>query len=70
MSNLTDADLVERAVRGAHTGRRVGVRWAHVRDTFCVGSTTAAALCVRFGLDPDEQVGAHEPPDMQDYDDE
>jgi hypothetical protein len=52
-----DGKLVERAVRNAHCGRSRGVRWAHVVDAFAVGSTVAAALCRRFGLDPDDQVG-------------
>jgi hypothetical protein len=32
--------------------------WVIVRDLFCVGSTSAADLCRRFNLDPDEMVPA------------
>lgn len=54
---MTDTDLVERAVRNAHRGHPKGVRWGHVADTFAVGSTSATELCVRFGVDPCEEVG-------------
>lgn len=46
----TDAELVERAVRGA----KGGPRWVAVKKAFAVGSTSAHNLCRRFGLDPDE----------------
>jgi len=47
----SDKALVERAVRNA---RRPGYqKWAGVMDVFAVGSTSARALCVEFGLDPD-----------------
>ena len=57
--HLSDADLVERAVRNAGyliTDGEVR-RWAAVRDTFAVGSSSAFHLCRRFGLDPDAMVG-------------
>ena len=38
-------------------GRSKRPRWAFVRRVFAVGSTTAWALCVEHGLDPDEEVG-------------
>lgn len=47
----SDKALVERAVRNAH---RPGYqKWAGVMDVFAVGSTSARALCMEFGLDPD-----------------
>ena len=48
----SDADLVERAVRNA--SKPGSPRWVAVRETFAFGSTSAHALCRRFGLDPDE----------------
>ena len=55
---LTADDLVERAVRNAgHNREPQRVRWAYVRSTFGLGSTSSAGLCRRFGLDPDELVG-------------
>ena len=54
---LTDAQLLERAVRAAHVGRLPRWRRSHVMNAFALGSGSAAALCQRFGLDPDEIVG-------------
>lgn len=54
---LTDAQLLERAVRAAHVGRPPRWRRSHVMNAFALGSGSAAALCQRFGLDPDEVVG-------------
>jgi hypothetical protein len=56
---LTDAELLERAVRAAHIGRWSARREYHVMQafTFAFDSGSAAALCQRFGLDPDEMVG-------------
>jgi hypothetical protein len=58
VADIPDADLVERAVRAAYVGRESQERWVHVRDTFSLGSTYAAQLCRRFGLDPEEEVGS------------
>ena len=47
-----DADLVERATRAA---KAPGLpRWVAVKRAFTVGSTRAAKLCERFGLNPEE----------------
>jgi hypothetical protein len=53
----TDTTLIHRwmaaellAVRGGKT------RWAKVRDTFLVGSTTAREICSRHGFDPEQKV--------------
>lgn len=51
-SGSDESDLVERAVRNAKMPG--SPRWAAVKRVFAVGSTRAHALCVRFGLDPDE----------------
>lgn len=60
VSDIPDAELLERAVRNARSrNARRGhrhVRWSAVSDAFALGSTYAAQLCVRFGLDPDEMV--------------
>ena len=58
VDSIPDADLVERAVRFAHFERPLGWRWVHVQTALGVGFDTAKNLCVRFGLDPDEEVGA------------
>ena len=63
VSAISDADLVERAVRNAHAGRRRSERWVHVMEAFALGSTFATQLCHRFGLDPDETVGEYTEPE-------
>lgn len=62
VASIPDADLVERAVRSAGHRDARGPRWAHVAHAFALGSTFSAQLCVRFGLDPDELVGADPEP--------
>lgn len=48
----TDARLLEWAVRNV---KKPGMpKWVAVRDLFAVGSTSAHAICRRFGVDPDE----------------
>jgi hypothetical protein len=58
--DIPDEKLLERAVHTArHRGYRKGTkhpRWAAVADAFALGSTYAAQLCRRFGLDPEEMV--------------
>lgn len=55
---MTDDEvLLCNAVRNAgRTGPR-RFRWIAVRDVFAVGSTSAVALCRRFGVDPNETIG-------------
>lgn len=59
---IPDAEMLERAVRGARSREyRKGqkhYRWIAVMDLFSLGSTAAQELCLRFDLDPDEQVNA------------
>lgn len=57
VDSIPDADLVKRAVVGAHQHGPMKARWQHVQDAFGLGSTFAAQLCRRFGLDPDQRVG-------------
>lgn len=54
---LSDAQLLERAVRAAHVGRQSAPRQGHVMRAFALDSGSAAILCLRVGLDPDEVVG-------------
>ena len=60
VSSIPDETLLERAVRSArsrHYNKRVKhPRWVAVKDAFQLGSTYAAELCIRFGLDPEEEV--------------
>lgn len=64
--DLTDEDLVRRAVRYPPTNTGAMPRWSHVGAIFGIGSTSAAELCVRFGFDPDEVIG--NPRDEDDLD--
>lgn len=57
VSDIPDSELVERAVRNARHGREEGhVLWSYVTDAFGLGSTYAAQLCRRFGLDPEHRT--------------
>lgn len=47
-------EAVKRAGNASHLR---AYRWAHVRDLFGFGSTSAYKLCERFGVDPDEYAG-------------
>ena len=62
MSELSDEELLRRAVRNA-TGPGLHPRWACVCSVFTIGSNYAEALCRRFDLDPDESVGEAYPLD-------
>jgi len=55
---ISDAELLERAVRSARSTRTRGyhARWVAVMDAFGLGSTYAWRLCCRFKLDPEEKV--------------
>lgn len=57
---LSDEELLRRAVPKARCSfggpGYAHPRWIGVRDTFALGSTFAAQLCIRFGLDPNEIV--------------
>lgn len=51
-----DAAIVERVVRNAFKFIPVGdPRWVGVQVATMHGSSVSRALCVRFGLDPDER---------------
>lgn len=64
VSDIPDAELIRRAIDALRPlvplaplarGRTVPL-WSKVSVRFCLGSTYAEQLCVRFGFDPDEQV--------------
>lgn len=59
-SGAEDAALLGRAVHSCRDrSKRKGQkhpRWVAVMDAFALGSTFSRALCLRFGLDPDEPV--------------
>lgn len=55
---FADIELLRRAVQSArhHSRRGRHPRYVAVMSVFGLGSTYAAALCRRFGFDPDEEV--------------
>jgi hypothetical protein len=55
VADLPDDELLRRVVRSVVRKRRPKslVAWAPVSEAFSLGSTYAAQLCRRFGLDPD-----------------
>lgn len=58
MTDKSDAFLFGWAVKHAgHDSRKRAYRWEHVMGLFGLGSTSAQALCRRFGADLDETVG-------------
>jgi hypothetical protein len=59
--DIDERDLIRQAIRNvkgpSKYRSKYGVpRWSLVRDTFCVGSGVATALCREFGFDPDEMI--------------
>jgi hypothetical protein len=54
VSSIPDDELLGRAVRACKSRRRT--RQQMVQEYFALGSTYAAQLCARFGLNPDEVV--------------
>lgn len=58
MAEKTDEFLFGWAVKHAgNSAQQRNPRWVHVMGLFGLGSTSATALCKRFGADPDERVG-------------
>lgn len=57
---IPDEFLLQRAVfncRSPHRDRRIKwPRWVHVMDVFALGSTFSHQLCIRFKLNPDEEI--------------
>lgn len=53
-----ERDLIGRVMRNLRPrrGERNVQRWVLVHNTFGVGSTVSRALCVEFGMDPDEVI--------------
>lgn len=66
LAHENNSSLVEQAVKWAASREpdseidamdaATSIRWAHLGDVFGLGSTSAIALCRRFGLDPHVQV--------------
>ena len=53
--NLSDAELIERAIRHCKPKHYDSVpRWSVVGNLFGLGSTSSYLLCKRFDIDPDE----------------
>jgi hypothetical protein len=61
VNDISDDELLRRAVRSARPKYKASPRWAAVMDTFGLGSTYARQLCHRFGLDPNETFAAKRP---------
>lgn len=58
---IEERDLIRQVIRNLQGPSRYRSkygtpRWALVRDTFCVGSGVAVALCREFGFDPEEMM--------------
>jgi hypothetical protein len=60
VADKPDAELVEYTVRNAGRLLPRNPRWHHVAEAIGLGSTYAAQLCRRFGLDPEEEVGTEQ----------
>lgn len=57
LHELSDANLVERAVRRARTGGDMKTfRWVLIKKIFGTGYGYSRDLCRSYGLDPDEEV--------------
>lgn len=56
IADISDDELLRRAVKGVHGSYAGQPRWSAIMDRFALGSTYAAQLCRRFGFDPDEVV--------------
>jgi len=60
------ADTAEEALLRAAVGhlgviaRRRQPRWVVAKDLFAISSTSAARICLRFGFDPDSEIGPTE----------
>ena len=54
VADIPDAELLRRVVQNVTSKpRRKEFAWAAVMTAFGLGSTYAAQLCRRFGIDPD-----------------
>lgn len=57
VADISDASLVERAVRNCRARKRYKQpRWVAISENFALGMTYSRQLCRRFGLDPDQMV--------------
>jgi len=55
-SDISDEELLRRAVTHAKPRHRRQVRWAVISELFSLGSTYSQELCARFDLDPDDEI--------------
>lgn len=53
VADISDEELLRRAVTTVAKQRGRRFAWAKIMDVFMLGSTYSAQLCRRFGLDPD-----------------
>ena len=51
-----ERELIQRAIRKARPFARAEPRWVMVKRIFGTGSTVSAAICTRYGFDPDKEV--------------
>ena len=51
-----ERELIQRAIRQARPFAHAEPRWAMVKRIFGTGSTVSAAICTRYGFDPDKEV--------------
>ncbi len=59
--DFADKELLRYAVSRLHAiAQRRQPRWAAAMHLFGTGSTSAAKLCLRFGFDPDSEIGPSE----------
>jgi hypothetical protein len=66
VADIPDAELLGRVVRSVtrKRPRRQEFAWVAVMEAFGLGSTYAAQLCRRFGLDPDTGADLKTPNDV------
>lgn len=53
VADISDENLLRRAVCHLAPRARTQPAWARISDVFALGSTYSAQLCRRFGRDPD-----------------
>jgi hypothetical protein len=53
VADISDEDLLRRALRYVAPRARRQPAWARISDVFGLGSTYSHQLCSRFGIDPE-----------------
>ena len=51
-----ERELIQRAIRNARPFAHAEPRWAMVKRVFGTGATVSAAICTRYGFDPNTEV--------------